>query len=160
MSIAPTRRQFLKDSSGMILAAAAPPAVADSTALAIIDTHVHLWNLSQFRLPWLEATSQLHRDFKADDYRQAGEGLNIVKAIYMEVDVDPSQQEQEARAVAELCHRGQSVLAAAVISGRPSADWFARYIEPFAREPAIKGVRQVLHGPGTPPGYCLDDRFI
>ncbi len=160
MSIAPTRRQFLKDSSGMILAAAAPPAVADSAPLAIIDTHVHLWNLSQFRLPWLEATSQLHRDFKADDYRQAGEGLNIVKAIYMEVDVDPSQQEQEARAVAELCHRGQSVLAAAVISGRPSADWFARYIEPFAREPAIKGVRQVLHGPGTPPGYCLDDRFI
>ena len=23
----------------------------------------------------------------------------------------------------------------------------------------IKGVRQVLHGSGTPPGYCLDDRF-
>jgi len=24
----------------------------------------------------------------------------------------------------------------------------------------IKGVRQVLHGSGTPPGYCLDDRFV
>ena len=67
----------------------------------------------------------LHRDFKVDDCRRAGEGLNIVKAIYMKVDVEPTQQEQEARAVAELCRRGQSVLAAAVISGRPSSDRFA-----------------------------------
>jgi L-fuconolactonase len=160
MNVSPTRRGFLKGTSGAILAAATPAAAADPAPPPIIDTHVHLWNLSQFRLPWLEATSKLHRDFKVDDYRRAGEGLNIVKAIYMEVDVDPTQQEQEARAVAELCRRGQSVPAAAVISGRPASDRFAGYIEPFARESAIKGVRQVLHGPDTPPGYCLDDRFV
>ncbi len=159
MNVSPARRQFLKHSAGAFLAAATPAGAADPVPPPIIDTHVHLWNLSQFRLAWLEATSKLHRDFKADDYRRAGEGLNIVKAIYMEVDVDPIQQEQEARAVAELCRRGHGVPAAAVISGRPSADRFAQYIEPFAREPVIKGVRQVLHGSGTPPGYCLDDRF-
>jgi predicted TIM-barrel fold metal-dependent hydrolase len=47
-----------------------------------------------------------------------------------------------------------------VISGRPSSDRFARYIAPFASVSVIKGVRQVLHGSGTPPGYCLDDRFV
>src|SRR5271157_2911987 len=125
MNVSPTRRQFLQGASGAILAAATPAAAADPAPPPIIDTHVHLWNLSQFRLAWLEATSQLHRDFKVDDYRRASEGLNIVKAIYMEVDVDPNQQEQEARAVADLCRRGQSVLAAAVISGRPASDRFA-----------------------------------
>jgi len=93
MNVSPTRRQFLKGTSGAILAAATPAAAADPAPPPIIDTHAHLWNLSQFRLPWLEDASTLHRDFKVDDYRRAGEGLNIVKAIYMEVDVDPTQQE-------------------------------------------------------------------
>lgn len=154
-----TRREFLGDTSAAIVAAASP-AAAPGPAPPIIDTHVHLWDLRRFRLSWLEPTSPLHRDFTIDDYRRAGERLNITKAIYMEVDVDPDQQEQEARAVAGLCRRGQSVPAAAVISGRPASDRFARYIAPFAREPAIKGVRQVLHGSGTPAGYCLDDRFV
>ena len=55
--------------------------------------------------------------------------------------------------------RGDTALAAAVISGRPASDGFADYIEPLADGArAIKGVRQVLHGPGTPAGYCLRAR--
>jgi L-fuconolactonase len=155
-----TRRQFLEGSSGAVLALATPAAVADLNPLPIIDTHVHLWDLHQFRLAWLEPTSPLHRDFMVEDYRRAGEGLNIIKGIYMEVDVDPDQQEEEAHAVAELCRRGQSVPVAAVISGRPASDQFAQYIAPSAKEPVVKGVRQVLHGSGTPAGYCLDVRFV
>ena len=105
--------------------------------------------------PGSSGAPALNRSFLWDDYRKASAGLNIVKAIYMEVDVDPSQQEQEARTVAELCHRGETSLAAAVISGRPASDRFADYIKPLAKDPAIRGVRQVLHGPGTPPGFCL-----
>ena len=78
----------------------------------------------------------------------------------MEVDLDPSEQEREARTLAALCRRGDTSLSAAVISGRPAADSFADYIRPLAGDPAIKGVRQVLHGPETPKGYCLDERFL
>ena len=60
----------------------------------------------------------------------------------------------------ELCRSGGSLLAGAVISGRPASQWFAEYIKPFAKEPVIKGLRQVLHASGTPPGYCLDMQFI
>ncbi len=156
-----TRREFLTATSGAILSAAAPAAaVADPVWPPIIDSHVHLWNLNRFRLSWLEKGSALHRDFSLDDYRRAGEGLNIVKAIYMEVDVQPDQHEQEAQAVVELCRSGSSLLAGAVISGRPASQWFAEYIKPFAKEPVIKGLRQVLHGSATPPGYCLDMQFI
>ncbi len=160
MNDSPTRRQFVQCTAGAILAAATAAAGSEPLAQPIIDTHVHLWDLSRFRLSWLERGSSLHHDFNLADYRLASRGLNIDKAIYMEVDVDPDQQEQEARAVAELCRRDHSVLAAAVISGRPASQWFAEYIKPFAKEPVIKGVRQVLHGSGTPAGYCLDQRFI
>jgi predicted TIM-barrel fold metal-dependent hydrolase len=41
--------------------------------ITIIDTHQHLWNLSQFRLPWLKPGGELTRDFSMDDYKKATE---------------------------------------------------------------------------------------
>jgi len=76
------------------------------------------------------------------------------------VDVEPSQQVEEAEYVIDLCQRHDNPMAAAVISGRPAAPEFKPYITRFKSSPYIKGVRQVLHGGNTPPGYCLSPEFI
>jgi len=128
--------------------------------IPIIDTHQHLWDLSRFRLPWQKDNPALARSFVMRDYLEATAGLDVVQSIYMEVDVEPSQQPAEADHVITICRRGDSPMAAAVISGRPASDGFKEYITRYAESPFIKGVRQVLHGPETPPGYCLDDRFV
>jgi predicted TIM-barrel fold metal-dependent hydrolase len=94
------------------------------------------------------------------DYLAATAGIPIEKSVYLEVDVDPTQQQAEADYVAELCRRREGPLAAAVISGRPTAENFRRYIAPFKNHPHIRGLRQVLHGESTPPGYCLQEPFI
>jgi L-fuconolactonase len=78
----------------------------------------------------------------------------------MEVDAEPTQQTEEARSIIELGRSGKTALKGAVISGRPASDGFAAYLDQFRDEPFIKGVRQVLHGPSTPRGYCLDPAFI
>jgi len=126
----------------------------------IIDTHQHLWDLQKFDLPWVAATPELNRSFTSTDYRAAVEGLNVVKAIYMEVDVTPEQQADEASHVVDLCARYNTFTVAAVISGRPAAEEFTAYIDRFKNSPYIKGVRQVLHVPETPPGTCLQESFI
>jgi L-fuconolactonase len=156
-----SRRDFLATATVAALApsGARRPARPPSP-LPIIDTHVHLWDLSRFRLAWLEPGSPLHRNFSWDDYREATQGMSLERAIYMEVDVDPPQHEREARTVAAMCRRGDTALAAAVISGRPASETFADYIRPLAKEPVIKGLRQVLHGPGTPAGCCLHPEFV
>ncbi|MCI0456933.1 MAG: amidohydrolase family protein [Gemmataceae bacterium] len=128
--------------------------------MPIVDTHQHLWDLGKFRLPWIKQGSPLARSFLVRDYLEATAGLNVVKAVYMEVDVEPAQQAAEAAYVINLCQRGEGKMAAAVISGRPSAEGFRPYITPFRDSRWIKGVRQVLHGEGTPPGYCLAERFV
>lgn len=128
-------------------------------AVPIIDTHQHLWDLSRFRLAWLQGNTSLARSFLMDDYLQAAEGLGVVKTVYMEVDVEPAQQRAEADYVLDLCRRRVGPLAGAVISGRPISDGFREEMDRYKDEPAIKGLRQVLHG-GTPPGYCLDPKFI
>lgn len=134
----------------------------DAPPLPIIDTHQHLWDLSRFRLPWLEANrdSPLHRDFVMADYRRATEGLNVVKTVYMEVNVDPAQQAREADYVIDLCRRDDNPMAAAVIGGSPQNADFGSYIERFARQPEVKGVRTVLHDPDRPTGMCLAPQFV
>lgn len=166
------RRRFLKQSASLAAATACtsllPAAEAgkgdqaerERDAIPIIDTHQHLWDLSRFRLHWLAGRGPLARNFVTSDYRQATEGLNVVQAIYMEVDVDPAQQREEAEWVIELCRSSEHPTVAAVISGRPASADFAEYISAYRGSPYIKGVRQVLHAASAPPGLCLQDQFV
>ncbi|HTU21993.1 MAG TPA: amidohydrolase family protein [Gemmataceae bacterium] len=161
------RRQFLA-ASAAVAAVAANASEENETVFPVIDTHQHLWDLSKFRLPWQKNEPKLAKNHLMSDYLAAtadlgdmeGKPARIVKTVYMEVDVEPSQQTAEAQYVLDLCSRADNPMVAAVISGRPSADGFAKYLDAFTNSACIKGVRQVLHGPGTPAGYCLDKKFI
>jgi len=165
------RREFLAASA---VAASTTLAAAQEkpTVFPIVDTHQHLWDLKKFTLPWLAKNESLKNDYLPSDYAEAtaklctfklgGQSLpgKIVKSVYMEVDVDPSQQNHEAEYVIELCKAGKTPTMAAVISGRPASDEFKKYITAYKGNKYVKGLRQVLHGDGTPKGYCLDPKFI
>jgi predicted TIM-barrel fold metal-dependent hydrolase len=127
--------------------------------LPIIDTHQHLWDLKKFRLPWIKPGSVLAKDYLMSDYLKATEGLNVIKAVYMEVDLDLAQQQEEAEFVIETCKKGNTPMVAGVISGRPNSDTFPKYVSPFKGSRYIKGVRQILHAQ-APAGICLDPKFI
>jgi predicted TIM-barrel fold metal-dependent hydrolase len=139
--------------------AAQDPAREDAL-LPIIDTHQHLWDLERQHVPWLDnAPDVLKRSYVSRDYVEATRGCHIVKAIYMEVDVPPSDHAAEADLITRLCRSGESPTVAAVIGGRPGEAGFADYIRTQAKNPYVRGVRQVLHG-ATPRGYCLQDAFV
>ena len=154
------RRQFLQAGLAAAVTATLAPA-AKPEGLPIVDTHQHLWDLKQFKLPWIKADSPLARSFVLDDYDKATRGLNVAKTVYMEVDVDPSQQDAEADFVIGLCKDAEKTrMYAAVISGRPASEGFKKYITRFKGSKYVKGLRQVLHGDGTKAGYCLEPAFV
>ena len=157
------RRVFL----GTAAAAAALPAIApprsparDAAMLPVIDTHQHLWDLSKFRLGWYEPGGPLDASFTPKEYAEATAGLNVVKAVYMEVDVVPEQQRQEVEFITALCESGKTPTCAAVVSGRPEDEGFAEYAKPFKGHKYIKGVRRLLQVDATPAGYCLKPQFV
>lgn len=165
-----TRRAFLGTaasvaSAGFLLQNAsgspsAGPSADDSAGIPLVDTHQHLWDLSNQTLPWLKGSPDvLNRTYWLAEYAAATQGLNVVQAVYMEVDIHPDQQRQEAETLISICRKGDSPTIAAVISGRPASEDFADYIRSFRTSPEIKGVRQVLHSDATPKGYCLQPRF-
>jgi L-fuconolactonase len=141
------RRQFLFASA--MFAAGCGDGVrteSDQTATdsTIVDTHQHLWDLQQFRLPWLRPGGELTRNFTTADYQEAADGLGITKAIYMEVAVAPEQKLAEAEQVVKICEDKGNPTCKAVIGGLILEDRFRDYILQFKANPYIKGVRHGL----------------
>src|SRR5690606_15827978 len=140
-----SRREFLCQAAGgavgALLGAHHWPAAAEAQGtrvtekIPIVDTHQHLWDLEKFNLPWTKGNETLGRSFIMSDYLQATAGLNVTKAVYMEVDVHPAQQIKETEYVIDICERGDTPTVAAVISGRPNSAEFADYIRRFADSP-------------------------
>ncbi|MFM8253042.1 MAG: amidohydrolase family protein [Planctomycetota bacterium] len=172
MARSTNRRIFLQQSAAASLAAsgillshpasagAQEAAASGKSELPIIDTHQHLWDLSKFRLPWLADAPALKQSYVTKDYLEAVAGLNVAHAVYMEVDVTPEQQVEEAEHLIALCKDPKNLTVGAVISGRPASEQFKAYISRFRGSSVIKGVRQVLHGGSTPAGTCLSKEYI
>lgn len=158
------RRTFLATAAATLPACpifAAPASDPESPAMIpTIDTHQHLWDLKQFELGWLKPGSELAHSFTPTEYATATAGLNVVKAIYMEVDVVPAQQQKEADYLVKLCASGKTPTCAAVVSGRPNSETFKEYVTQFRDSKYIKGIRQVLHADSTPAGYALTPEFV
>jgi L-fuconolactonase len=157
------RREFLAAAAGTAAALSVPtaaPAQDKPAMLPAIDTHQHLWDLKQFKLGWLKPGDALDASYTPTEYAQAIDGLNVVKSVYMEVDVVPEQQQKEADYVVALCEGGKTPMRAAVISGRPNSDGFAKYANQFKGHKYVKGIRQVLHVKETTPEYYLDPKFV
>src|SRR5579871_6703851 len=121
--VTPGWREGDNESASLRAADQKERAVETENSLPIIDTHQHLWDLNELNLPWTKSPGSevLNRNFLMQDYLSATSGLNVVKSVYMEVDVHPSQQEKEARFVIGICEGKGTPMVAAVISGRPAA---------------------------------------
>jgi predicted TIM-barrel fold metal-dependent hydrolase len=154
-----TRRRFVTGLAASLVAAGTsePHALGgqglSAAQLPIVDTHQHLWDLSKLRLPWIKPDTPLHRNYLTEDYLRASAGLNVVKAVYMEVAVASEDQLAEAEYVVELCRRKDNPTVAAVIGGEPGTEGFREYITRFAGNPYIKGIRRI-------PPAAPDEAFL
>jgi predicted TIM-barrel fold metal-dependent hydrolase len=150
------RRSFLVGALGALACGAVARAAAAEDALPVIDTHQHLWNLQKFDLPWLKGAGPLlKRNYSEQDYAQAVAGLNVVKAIYEEVDVTPAQRQAEVDYVVELCRSKRSRTVAAIVGGDPAAEGFEKYVRPFKGSSYVKGLRH-----GYPRGGFQDKALV
>ena len=166
-----TRRRILRSAIGGIaggsLAAIRAAVATDrenrpkaAPGLAIVNTHQHLWDLSKFDLPWLKGAPSINRSFVMKDYLQATAGLNVVKAVYMEVDVVPSQKLAEAEYIVDICRRKEGPTCAAVIGAPIGSEGFRDYITRFRGSPYVKGIRSLLFKPETQGGRYLQKAFL
>ena len=104
-SAAPIVGQEKKKQNQLLQAAPKKEGTVNQNDLAICDTHQHLWDLTKFKLPWLkgDAVQSINRSYLMSDYLKLIGSHKVVKTVYMEVNVDSSQQTAEAEYVLDLC---------------------------------------------------------
>ena len=51
----------------------------------IIDAHVHLWNPTRFRIPWLDDKALLNKPYELAEYREHTQGVDIEGIVYLEI---------------------------------------------------------------------------
>jgi len=123
--------------------------------MQIVDTHQHLWDLDLFRYSWLSSVPSLNRSFRMHDYLDATAGLNVVKSVHLEADVDEPYMLGETRHLLALAEQQDNPLDGIVASGRPESKGFRSYLDQITGEPKVKGIRRVLH---TQPDELSENR--
>jgi L-fuconolactonase len=127
---------------------------------AIVDAHVHLWDVGQFPRPWLTALPELNRSLDLGVYQDQTSELSISGMVYVETDVAPQYALLEARwaiSLAEADGRLAGIVAAAPVHDGPRS---RTYLEALAAlGPLVKGVRRNLQDEPD-PDFCLRPDFV
>jgi predicted TIM-barrel fold metal-dependent hydrolase len=113
--------------------------------MKIVDTHQHLLDKDLFHYAWLEPLPKLDRSFRMSDYREASNGLDIDKTVFVECDVDDAQVMDETLHIVRLANDPGNRIGGIVASGRPEKDGFEAHLDKLAAHPKVKGVRRILH---------------
>jgi len=155
-----TRRGFLQGTIAGAAALATTDLAFGADEQSVIDTHVHVWDLKQFKLPWLKPDAPFAKNFLIGDYEKATDGQNVTKCIYMEVDVDVTQKQAEAEWIRGVCEKGKTPFVGAVVGADVLGEGFEKYAKQFKGDKYIKGLRQVLHNDTTPAGLVAKADFV
>jgi predicted TIM-barrel fold metal-dependent hydrolase len=75
----------------------------------------------------------------------AAEGLNVVKSVHLEADVDEPYMLGETRHLLALADQPDNPLQGVVACGRPESEDFKSYLDQIAGHRRLKGIRRVLH---------------
>jgi predicted TIM-barrel fold metal-dependent hydrolase len=126
--------------------------------MQIVDTHQHLWDLDLFHYSWVDSIPALNRSFRMPDYLRAIKGLNVIKSVHLEADVDETFMLRETEHLLLLAEQPDNPLEGIVASGRPESRTFRSFLDKIAMHPRIKGIRRVLHT--QPDGLAQGATFL
>ena len=139
------RKRFLTAASAMTIASLKGTPLLQAAVnevlkpIPMIDSHQHLVDFERFGKAW--SHPPVNGNFGMKEYLYAMEGLNLKKAVYVEVAVPQDRRHEEALYAIELCKDKSNPTVAAVIKADLYADDFISYMTQFKEHPCIKGIR-------------------
>src|SRR3712207_676762 len=119
--------------------------------LPLVDSHVHLWDPTRFRMPWLDGNATLDRPYGLADYREHSAGIEVEGIVYLQVEVSPAYALLEARWVAELGSEGPPILGIVPWAPVEDGERARSFLDALVRiDPRIKGVRRLYQAEPDP----------
>jgi L-fuconolactonase len=119
----------------------------------LVDSHLHLWDPSRLRYPWLDGVPLLSRPYLLPDIDAASAGCDVQQQVFVQCDCIPSQSLEEAHWVSALAQGAPRL--AAIIAHAPVelGEAVRPHLEALAGVPLVKGVRRLFQGEKDPT-FC------
>ncbi len=127
--------------------------------LTIVDSHVHLWDPSRFRMSWLDGSPDIDRPMGLADYRSHTAGVDVGGMVYLQVEVEPAYGLMEARWAVERANEEPRLGAIVAWAPLEFGEQARAYLDELvAIDRRIKGVRRLIQGESL--DFALQPRFV
>ena len=126
----------------------------------IVDSHLHLWDPSHFRMSWLDGNAVLDQTYGLAEYRQHTAGVDIAAMVYLQVEVEPAYGLLEAQWVADRAREDDRIQAIVAWAPLEYGEQSRAYLDALVKiSPRIKGVRRLIQSEPD-DDFCVQPRFI
>lgn len=115
----------------------------------IVDSHVHLWDPSHFRMPWVDGAPAINAPHGLKEYAEqtAAPNINIEAMVYLEVDVAPHYALLEPVWVAARAKEDPRIKAIVATAPVEFGDQVHTYLAALKQtSPLVKGIRRLVQG--------------
>lgn len=125
--------------------------------LRVIDAHVHFWDPSVLRYPWLEGEADLAGSFRPSDFSPLTSG-DVDAVVFVEANVAPGQAAQEVAWVNDLADMEPRI--AGIVAFVDLLDESRRdaALAAMSRTARVIGVRHNIQH--QPAGFALQPAFV
>lgn len=125
----------------------------------IVDTHLHLWDVSKLKYPWLEEVPLLNKNFLLKDYDQACGYLNVEKMVFLQCECDPSLYMEEVNWVSRLAKQDPRIKGIVSFAPLEKGEEVQSELENLKKNPLVKGVRRIIQFEED-LDFCLQPNFV
>lgn len=122
----------------------------------IVDSHVHLWDTTRFRYPWLAGLPALNRPHLLSDFTAASATFNIGKWIFVECGGDPSLGEVDW--IGDLAKTEKRIRGIVAYASLEKGEAVRADLEQLTARPLVKGIRRNVQGETL--AFCLSPEFL
>ncbi|HEY3914911.1 MAG TPA: amidohydrolase family protein [Verrucomicrobiae bacterium] len=122
----------------------------------IVDSHVHLWDTTRFRYPWLADLPALNHPFLSPDFVAASAASNIGKWIFVECGAVPSLGEVDW--ISDLAKSEKRIRGIVAYVSLEKGEAVRADLEELSARPLVKGIRRNVQG--ETPAFCLSPEFL
>jgi L-fuconolactonase len=131
---------------------------SDPNFPGIVDAHVHFWDPTTLRYPWLDEVPALARRFLPRDYATATAGIAVDTMILVEANCPPDQTLREVELFERVAAAEPLASAIVAFASLTAPGELDRTLDALGAMPRVKGIRHNIQGEA--PGFCIQPSFV
>ena len=126
---------------------------------AIVDSHVHLYDIERFRYGWLENVPSLKRTSLLGDFDRARGPVEVDKIVFAEVAIDPGLHLEEADFIQDLADNDDRLAGMVAHAPLEKGSAVEDDLVALTKHRALRGIRRLIETERD-PSFCIEPRFL